>query len=101
MQPIHCEHAYKLGANVYLASVAKPANSVEKAFMHYSRVAKHYEMPVLMSNCVGDCDDFLSVGNSAVWTKKGELVGQLDEKTEGILIFDSVTEEATERIIIN
>ncbi len=101
IQPTHCENAFKLGANVYLASVAKPANDIEKAFMHYSRVAKQYEMPVLMSNCVGDCDHFLSVGKSAVWTKKGELVGQLDDKTEGILIFDSVTEEATERIIKN
>ena len=101
LQPIHCENAFKMGANVYLASVAKPANGVEKAFMHYSKVAKQYEMPVLMSNCVGDCDDFLSVGKSAVWTKKGELVGQLDDKTEGILIFDSVTEEVTERIIKN
>jgi hypothetical protein len=25
--------------------------------------------------------------------KKGELVGQLDDKTEGILIFDTATEE--------
>ena len=101
LQPTHCENAFKLGANVYLASVAKPANGVEKAFVHYSRVAKQYEMPVLMSNCVGDCDYFLSVGKSAVWTKKGELVGQLDDKTEGILIFDSITEKATKRIIKN
>ena len=50
-------------------------------------------MPVLMSNAVGFCDNFLSVGKSAVWTKKGELAGQLDDKMEGILIFDTATEE--------
>ena len=33
-----------------------------------------------------------SVGKSAVWTKKGELAGQLDDKMEGILIFDTATE---------
>jgi predicted amidohydrolase len=56
-------------------------------------------MPVLMANCVGLCDDFLSVGKSAVWTKEGELVGQLDDKTEGILIFDTEKEEIVERIL--
>ena len=93
LQPTHSENAFKLGADVYLASVAKPANGVEKAFNHYPKIAKQHAMPVLMSNCVGFCDNFLSVGKSAVWTKKGKLVGQLDDKTEGVLIFDTETEE--------
>ena len=97
LQSSHSENAFKLGANVYLASVAKPVNGVEKAFAHYPNVAKQYGMPVLMSNCVGFCDNFLSVGQSAVWTKEGELVGQLDDKTEGILIFDTETEEVIVR----
>ncbi len=99
--PTHCENAFKNGADVYLASVAKPENGVEKAFDYYPKVAKQYGMTVLMSNCVGFCDNFLSVGKSTVWTKDGELVGQLDDKTEGILIFDTETEEVVERIIKN
>jgi len=99
LQPIHSENAFKLGANVYIASVAKPAKGVEKAFAHYPRIAKQYAIPVLMSNCVGFCDNFLSVGKSAVWTKEGKLAGQLDDNTEGILIFDTETEELTKRII--
>jgi len=101
LQPTHSENAFKLGADIYLASVAKPANGVEKAFEHFSAVAKQYAMPVLMANCVGFCDNFLSVGKSAVWTKEGELVGQLDDKTEGILIFDTETEEIVKRTLIN
>lgn len=93
LQPSHSENAFKLGANVYLASVAKSANGVEKAFEYYPKLAKHYKMPVLIANCVGYCDNFLSVGQSAVWTKEGKLVGQLDDKTEGILLFDTETEE--------
>lgn len=93
LQQSHSEIAFKLGANVYLASVAKPESGVEKAFEYYPKVAKQYSMPVLMANCVGFCDNFLSVGQSAVWTKKGKLVGQLDDKTEGILQFDTETEE--------
>jgi predicted amidohydrolase len=90
--PEHFEKAFKLGANVYLASVAKPANGVEKALEYYPKVAKQYAIPVLMANCIGFCDNFLSVGQSAAWTKEGELVGQLDDKNEGVLLFDTKTE---------
>jgi len=100
LQATHSENAFKLGADVYLASVAKPETGIEKAFKHYPIVAKQYAMPVLMVNCVGFCDNFLSVGKSAVWTKEGELIGQLDDKTEGILIFDTETEGIVKRNLI-
>lgn len=99
LQPTHSENAFKLGADIYLASVAKPAKGVKNAFDHYPSIAKQYAMTVLMANCVGFCDNFLSVGKSAVWTKEGELVGQLDDKTEGILIFDTETEVIVSRIL--
>ena len=60
LQPTHAENAFKLGADVYLASVAKPAKGLEKAYDHYPRVANQYAMAVLMSNCVGFCDNFLT-----------------------------------------
>lgn len=99
LQLTHIENAFKLGADVYLASVAKPENGIEKAFKHYPAIAKQYSIPILMANCVGFCDNFLSIGKSAVWTKKGKLVGQLDNKSEGILIFDTEKEEIVERIL--
>lgn len=97
LQPTHSENAFNLGADVYLASVAKPANGVEKAYNYYPKLAKQYRMPVLMTNCVGFCDNFLSAGKSAVWTKDGELVGQIDDKMEGILLFDTESEEIIEK----
>lgn len=99
MQTEHSDNAKKLGADIYLASVAKSENGIEKAFKHYPIIAKKYSMSVLMSNYVGFCDDFLSVGKSSVWTKDGKLVGQLDNKSEGILIFDAETEDIIERTI--
>ena len=99
LQADHADFALKSGANVYLASVAKSAKGVEKAIQYYPELAKQFKIPVLMSNCVGVCDNFLSVGKSAVWTKEGNLAGQLDDNTEGILIFDTETEELTKRII--
>lgn len=97
LQQTHSENAFKLGADVYLASVAKLEKGIVKAFECYPALAKEFSMPVLMANCVGFCDNFLSVGKSAVWTKEGKLVGQLDDKTEGILIFDTETEGIVKR----
>lgn len=101
LQPKHAENAFELGADIYLASVAKPAKGVKNAFNHYSKIAKQYAMPVLMTNSIGFCDNFLSAGRSAVWTKDGELVGQLDDKTEGILIYDTETEIIISKIKTN
>lgn len=93
LQNDHSENANKLGAEIYVASVAKSQNGIDKAMVHYPTIAKKYSMPVLMSNCVGFCDNFQSVGKSAVWTKQGILNGQLDDQSEGVLIFDTETEE--------
>ena len=99
LQPEHSEYAFSLGANVYLASVAKPENGFKKALQHYPVVAKQFEMPVFMSNSAGFCDNFLSVGKSSIWNKKGELVAQLDDRSEGILVFDTETGEVIEKPI--
>lgn len=99
LQPNHSDNARDLGAEVYLASVAKPQNGVNMAMTHYPEVAKRNSMPVLMSNCIGYCDNFESVGNSSVWTKEGLLLAQLDGKNEGLLIFDTETEEIIKRTI--
>ena len=101
LQLNHSEQARELGAEIYVACVAKPKNAFDKAMIHYPFVAKKFSIPVLMSNCIGYCDNFESVGQSAIWTKQGILVGQLDDKTEGILIFDTETEEVIERTIKN
>lgn len=99
LQTDHSDNANKLGAEIYVASVAKSQNGIDKAMTHYPAVAKKFSMPVLMSNCVGYCDNFESVGKSSVWTKQGNLVGQLNEKLEGILIFDTETEEVIEQTL--
>lgn len=99
LQTPHAEKATQLGGEIYLASVAKSQNGVEKGFKHYPQVAKKYAMPVLMANCIGECDNFVSVGFSTVWTKEGKLVGQLDNENEGIIIFNTKTEKIIKQIL--
>jgi predicted amidohydrolase len=92
LKPDHSAKASMLGADIYLASVAKSMAGVIKAMAHYPAVAAKYAMPVLMSNSIGDCDNFTGAGFSSVWTHQGNLAAQLSDKTEGILIFDTETE---------
>lgn len=96
LQSDHSEIACSLGAEIYLASVAKCQNGIDKALTHFPEIALKYDMPILMSNCVGFCDNFVSVGSSTIWAKSGKIIGQLNDTDEGILIFDSVTEEVIE-----
>jgi predicted amidohydrolase len=97
--PEHSENAFSSGAKIYLASVANSAGGVEKAFKHFPDIARKYSMSVMMSNYVGQCDNFQSAGKTSVWNNKGTLAGQLNDKDEGILIFDVDTQETIEKKI--
>ena len=90
LRPEHSEYANGLGAELYLASVAKSQDGIEKANEHFPKIADKYLMPVLMANCVGFCDTFQSKGQSSVWDENGILVGQLDSQNEGVIIYDTV-----------
>jgi predicted amidohydrolase len=97
--PQHAKDAHTWGADIYLVSVAKTAQGMSRAIETLSNTSVDYSMTVLLSNCVGNCDNFLSAGRSSVWTRKGKLIAQLDEINEGLLVFDTKTEEVIERYI--
>ena len=87
-QKEHIENACKQEATLYIVSVAKPKKGTDKAFAYYPKIAKKHTISVLMVNCIGFCDNFNSVGQSTIWNNKGNLVNKLNNKDEGILIFD-------------
>jgi len=93
LQPKHASDAKQLGADVYLASVAKPQNGIEKANICYPITAQKHIIPVLMVNCIGSCDNFMSVGQTSIWDKKGTIISQLDNENEGLLLFDTETNQ--------
>ena len=92
LQREHFLNANKKGADIYIASVAKPKDGIEKAYKFFPKIAREFNTPILMSNCVGYCDNFKSVGKSAVWNKNGELIEQLDSENQGILIYNTENE---------
>lgn len=97
--PEHTESALKDGAEIYIASVAKSPKGVEVGERRLAKIAKEYGVPVLMSNSVGQSDGFVSAGKTAVWDQDGEVVDQLDAHSEGILIYDTNTNEIAKKIL--
>jgi predicted amidohydrolase len=95
LQPNHAAGAARDGADVYLASVAKPQRNVTKAYDHYARMAKQHSMAVLMANLVGPCDDFVSAGQSGAWNRSGDLVANMDAESTGLVVFNTTTQEGS------
>ncbi|GAB3173833.1 carbon-nitrogen hydrolase family protein [Telluribacter humicola] len=89
--PRHAEEAFRQGANIYLTSVAKSVEGIDKAYQRLAEIARTYSMTVLLSNSVGYCDNFTCGGRSAVWNREGKRIGQLDSTSEGILVYDTTT----------
>lgn len=91
----HLENAIHHGANIYIACVAKSQEGINKAKIYFPNMAKEKGMTILMANCIGHCDDFESVGQSAVWDNKGNIIGELQDNVEGILVYNTETNKAT------
>lgn len=90
LQEDHADNAARLGADVYLASVAKPARNLAKALDHHASVARRHGMWVMMANCTGPNHDFISAGHSAAWNAAGEQLAQMDGETEGVVVLDTL-----------
>jgi len=95
----HSENAFKNGAKIYVASVAKSVDGIDKAIKSLSEIATKYAMTVLMSNCIGLSDGFECAGKSSVWNDRGTLVRQLNGTQEGIIVIDTDTQEVFEETI--
>ncbi|MFK8038348.1 MAG: GNAT family N-acetyltransferase [Crocinitomicaceae bacterium] len=92
LQTEHFLFANQNETDIYIASVAKSKDGIEKAYSHFPKMANQFKTPILMSNSVGYCDNFMGAGNSAVWDKNGNLLRQLDDENQGILVYDTQLE---------
>jgi predicted amidohydrolase len=97
--PEHAERAFRNGAEIYIASVAKSFTGVEMAEKRLAGLAQTHSALVLMANGVGPSEGFVSAGKSSVWNRNGEVAGQLDDVQEGLLILDTATEELLIEVI--
>ncbi|MBP2831962.1 carbon-nitrogen hydrolase family protein [Aquimarina sp. U1-2] len=89
LQLDHFFNAKKEGSDIYIASVAKPKNKIKTAIEHFSKISNEFSTPILMVNSLGQCEGFISGGQSTVWNRKGEILEQLDANNEGLLLYDT------------
>ena len=97
--PEHSEMAHKNHANIYVASVLNSVNGVDGDILKLSNIAKKYRMTVFMANYVGESGGYQCAGKTSIWNSEGVLVGQLNDKSEGLLIFDTETNEVIDEIM--
>jgi predicted amidohydrolase len=95
----HSELASKNGADIYFASVLNSVNGVDKDLKRISEIAKKYSMVSLMSNFTGKSGEYDCAGKTSIWNKQGILIGQLNEKEEGIIIIDTDKQEIIKKYI--
>jgi predicted amidohydrolase len=91
LQRAHLINARAVGAELYVASIAKSQAGIEKAYTHYAHMAKEFSIPILVSNALGHCDNFFSAGQSAIWNEKGQVLAKLGSEKEGLLLWDTET----------
>ncbi len=85
----HHEFAVQNNATIYIASVLNSVNGVDDDLKKLSDIAKNNNMVTCMANFIGESGGYQCGGKSSVWNNKGELIQQLDDKKEGIIIYDT------------
>ncbi|MGK6343957.1 carbon-nitrogen hydrolase family protein [Chryseobacterium sp. DT-3] len=87
--PMHSQEAYRMGSNIYTASVLNSVNGIDDDLFKLSDIAVKYHMNVLMANFTGESGGYKCAGKSSVWSTDGSLLGQLNSEDEGILILNT------------
>ncbi len=90
--PEHSELAFKNKATIYIASVLNSVNGIDSDIEKLAIIAQKYKMTVLMTNFIGSSGGYDCAGKSSVWNKEGIIIGQMDDKTEGVLFYNTETE---------
>lgn len=95
----HSKKAYENNANIYIASVLSDVDDIDSDIKKLSAIASKYEMIVFMANFIGQSGGYECAGKTSIWNKEGNIVGQLNDKNEGLLVFDTATHEVIDEMI--
>lgn len=85
----HHEYASQNNATIYIASVLSSIGGIDAELEELSDIAKNRNLITFMANYAGKSGGYECAGKSSVWNEKGELIGQLGDKEEGLIIFDT------------
>jgi predicted amidohydrolase len=86
--PSHPENAFENGCTLYIPSIFFSTEGMDDAYTQLRGYAKKYSMNILMSNYCGETWGRTAGGESAFWSKDGNLVASLDGESTGLLIIE-------------
>lgn len=90
MKETHFINVCNNKTDIYIASVAKTDKGLQDGMIHYQSISEKYQKTVLMVNAIGRADNFINAGQSVVF-KNGKQIQALNNKEQGILVFDTNT----------
>ena len=93
MQEEHFINACNRNTSIYIASVAKTEEGIQKGMIHYKSLSEKHQKDVLMVNGIGKSDGFINAEQSVVF-KNGKQIAKLEKAKEGLLIFDTNSNDA-------
>lgn len=87
-QEVHLYKCLESRADIYLACVSKHLDGIVEAYRFIRENSKKHELPMVLINSVGFCDNFLSAGGTSSWSEDGRLLNQLGYSEEGFVTFE-------------
>jgi len=90
--PEHSKGAAHNNAAFYIASVLNSVEGVNGDHQKLAAIARQYKMTVFMANYIGVSGGYQCAGKSSVWNHEGEIIEQLSDKNEGLLVYDTSTQ---------
>ena len=85
-RPSHSREASDRGARTYLASMFIIPSELERETANLRASAVQHSMTVALANYGGPSGGLASGGGSAIWSKKGELLVQLEATGAGVAV---------------
>jgi len=93
----HFNRALSEKATIYLASTLNPISGIDKELEYLQSLSSKNKLHVLMSNYAGKSGAYISGGKSSVWSDRGELIAQMDDSSQGLIIYNTSSYEVKER----
>lgn len=90
----HIDMAVKEKARIYLCSVAKTSSGLAAARDRLGRLAAEYGIVTVLANFIGDTEEGLCPGGSALWNEQGWMVQEISEPEEGLILYGFRTKTA-------
>lgn len=86
--PAHPAHARSRNTTLYIASIFYTPGGIAEAYSQLGGYAKQHGMNILMANYGGASYALESAGQSAFWNAQGQMIGNIDDRHEGLLIVE-------------